>query len=362
MRKFSMVLIASILFSSSVFSFEGAVKVESYEALLQAVRDIHRKAQLIVDQQKVQEMWEIGKRIDEHVMLHDNRGAYGKHVLESLAKDLMMSVTELRYDWEFARTYPEAATPWKLGRSHYEALLAVNDPKKRLEIENQDAQEKWSLDRLRREIQRYKLRNKNPNLVPILPGKVGVYQMVRAEEGPYKNQLVLDLGFSNYFKFGNMGEFKEGDLVFAESVLSEKGLATRFNFKRVLPLESREQLHISTEKNPVYGDASMLRTYPAYVLNVYDGDTFTAIIDLGFGITREQRIRLRRLDAPELEDTDGVAAKAVLEKVLGAHSKVLIQVSKSDDQYGRGLADVWVNDKDISQELLDSGFFTVRES
>ena len=85
------------------------------------------------------------------------------------------------------------------------------------------------------------------------------------------------------------------------------------------------------------------------------------MINLGFGVLLEQRLRLRQLDAPEIISSEGKEAKAVLEKILQrSRGPMVIKVSKGDDQYGRYLVDVWINGKNIAQELLDSGLFTVR--
>ena len=41
--------------------------------------------------------------------------------------------------------------------------------------------------------------------------------------------------------------------------------------------------------------------YKANVTSVYDGDTITADIDLGLGVfIKKQKLRLSRIDAPEL--------------------------------------------------------------
>ena len=107
-----------------------------------------------------------------------------------------------------------------------------------------------------------------------------------------------------------------------------------------------------------------------------DGDTLKAAIPLGFGFTTVQKLRLRGLDAPEIESADGQEAKAFLEeRLLKAKTPVLIRTVKSD-KYDRYLADVWValvlNEQErlrqkpdvpvradgyiyVNQELLDEG-------
>ena len=100
---------------------------------------------------------------------------------------------------------------------------------------------------------------------------------------------------------------------------------------------------------------TQLFTYTATVTQIVDGDTFHALIDLGFGITLSQRVRLRRIDAPEIESAEGKEAKAYLEKILARdQGRILIQ-GHDLDQHGRPIADVWVKGKPIDQELLDEG-------
>ena len=78
-------------------------------------------------------------------------------------------------------------------------------------------------------------------------------------------------------------------------------------------------------------------------------------IDLGFGITMAQRVRLRRIDAPEIESAEGKEAKAYLKKVLSRDPGRILMKSVDIDQHGRPLADVWVKNKPVDQELLDQG-------
>ena len=98
-----------------------------------------------------------------------------------------------------------------------------------------------------------------------------------------------------------------------------------------------------------------LFTYQAAVTQVVDGDTFHALLDLGFGITFSQRVRLRRIDAPEILTADGKEARASLEKILFRDRGRILLQSTDLDQHGRPIADVWVQNKPIDQELLDQG-------
>lgn len=104
-----------------------------------------------------------------------------------------------------------------------------------------------------------------------------------------------------------------------------------------------------------------LNHYAATVTQVLDGDTFDAVVDLGFGLTALQRFRFRGLDAPEADTEKGVAAKKFLvDQMTKAKGRVILKVATSD-KYGRYLADVWIpnagdpNYVHLNQKLIDEG-------
>lgn len=339
-------------------------KVETYDQLLLAIRTVQKNSQLRIDlainQEKIRQAWETGRLIQDHVGQNQktHQEVYGKQVMKRLSKDLGRGAGELYFTLEFSRAYSELPQTKNLTITHYRDLLRINDPEKRRALEKRAEAEGWNTTKLRLEINRLGMKKVETDLQlkTIKPGKLGVYKMVRATHGPYQGELVLDLGFSNYFKLGSMEEFKEGDLVFVKPVKhSKKGLATRYQFEKVLPAKTREEIHIATKKNPIYGDESMLYTYSATVTQVVDGDTFKAMVDLGFGITTHQKIRLLNIDTAEIVSSEGQEAKRHLEKILARENGRLLITSKTFDLHGRALAHVWVEDKLIQQELLDQG-------
>lgn len=76
------------------------------------------------------------------------------------------------------------------------------------------------------------------------------------------------------------------------------------------------------------------------LVRVIDGDTFVASIDVGFGFTTTQRIRLMGCDMPERNQPGGKAATAQLMAYLGGAERLIIQTVKLDS-FGRWLA--WVS-------------------
>jgi endonuclease YncB( thermonuclease family) len=354
---FSIFLILVLISSGALQAQTAALsKVETYDQLVAAIREVRTESQKrvaqAVAQEKVREAWETGKLIDEHILLHQERAEYGKQVLLKLAKDLGVSDTELGYMLRFARAYPIAPAPGKLSWAHYRELLSLNDSKEREQMTKQAESHHWSQKKLRREIKKLKVPAGAPlpAEVPLeaRPGIPGTYRVLKATAGEFTGALVLDLGFSNYFKPENTTGLQEGDIVTFEKGKLQKSQA------------GEEALY----------------TYPVDVIEVIDGDTLKAAVPLGFGFTTVQKLRLRGLDAPEIVSTDGQEAKAFLEeRLLKAKTPVLIRTVKSD-KYDRYLADVWValvpNEQErlrqepavpvradsyiyVNQELLDEG-------
>jgi len=311
--------------------------VETYDQLLTAVRatraETRERIETAVAQEKVREAWTIGKLIDEHVLHHKERADYGKYTIERLAKDLEISRTELYFMLRFARDYPTVWPAKQLSWSHYQALMRVKDPELRQELAEKAEKEKWTRDELRQAVRKI---NKPEAEAPVIlnpdskPGKLGMYLIVRSERGNDPDELVLDLGFSTYRRFRNSKAFKEGDII-------KRG---RSGYEKI--------------EN---ADEDSLHTYRILTHKVVDGDTFWALIDLGFGITMNQKLRLRGLNAPEIESADGLEAKEYLEEAL-ASGEILIRTVKSD-KYDRYLADVFVNDRYINQDLVAQDLATI---
>lgn len=96
--------------------------------------------------------------------------------------------------------------------------------------------------------------------------------------------------------------------------------------------------------------------YNAIVTNVVDGDTIDVEIDLGFSIKLKQRLRLYGVNTKELHSKDNndraeaLSAKNYLETEI-ANKSVTLETFK-DDKYGRMLANVFINDVCINNQLL----------
>ena len=85
--------------------------------------------------------------------------------------------------------------------------------------------------------------------------------------------------------------------------------------------------------------------YHAKIVKVYDGDTCTCEIDLGFNITRRVKIRLVGINTPEIRTKDLEEKEAgyksrdwLAERVLD--KKVLLHTAKKG-KFGRWLGTLW---------------------
>ena len=97
------------------------------------------------------------------------------------------------------------------------------------------------------------------------------------------------------------------------------------------------------------------------VVKVIDGDTIDIIIDLGFGLTKKERVRLAGIDTPESRTKDleekkfGLEAKAFLERRLSECENLWVSTEK-DGKYGRMLGNVWCGITNINEEMVGRGY------
>jgi len=108
---------------------------------------------------------------------------------------------------------------------------------------------------------------------------------------------------------------------------------------------------------------TQLYNYRALVTKVYDGDSITADIDLGFGIwMRDQKIRLYGIDTPELrgeERPDGLIARDRLRDLILGKEIIITSYKDRSGKYGRWLATVFLDNSDgfenVNTTLLAEG-------
>ena len=309
--------------------------VETYGQLVQAIRETQAANQPPAKQGMVREAWTIGKLIETHVAQHKLWGNYSQEVDQWLARDVHLTLRELQEKRYFARIYPENAPSYDLGWGHYYEMLDVKDAQLREEMAKKAEQGKWPREKLREELKKV-LPEKMPeekSLPSPALGKLNVYPIVKAEDG---RRLKIDLGFNMDLNVPEGSNLQEGDFVSPAAA-------------------GRGPLHA------LRATQNDLHNYPATVIQVLDGDTLDARVDLGFELTTTQRFRLRGLDAPELGTPEGTAAKAFLVDLMTQNPKVMIRVTDLD-KFRRFTAEVWSGGKSINQEILSHGFAVLEPS
>lgn len=84
--------------------------------------------------------------------------------------------------------------------------------------------------------------------------------------------------------------------------------------------------------------------YRAKVTEVYDGDTVTAVVDLGFKVSFEIKIRLYGINTPELRGDSreqGLVSRDRLRELILDKEVVIKTVKDKTGKYGRYLAEIY---------------------
>ena len=105
-----------------------------------------------------------------------------------------------------------------------------------------------------------------------------------------------------------------------------------------------------------------LYEYKCKVTRVVDGDTIDALIDLGFDVKYNSRVRLYGIDTPESRTRDkdekvrGKLASAFLKEAVDNGKTVVLRTKLSDSRgkFGRVLASVIVDEVDINQAMIEN--------
>ncbi len=161
-------------------------------------------------------------------------------------------------------------------------------------------------------------------------GKLNTYRLLETESLSGKRTLLVDLGFSTFrdlsqrpkrkFRGGEIVEWKGGSRLVKSRRASEKDLFTyNGSFERII-----------------------------------DGDTFWVKIDLGFGVSTRQKLRLRGVDTPEMKTRAGKKAKRFVEEELKSVSSVILTTTKPD-KYDRYLSDIYYRGICLNKRLLETG-------
>lgn len=308
-------------------------KTTSYQALHEQIEKIFTETRLEIENLKLLTYWQTGHLL--HQYLEKNEGIVSEaSLLEPLGEDLNLERSALFRALQFRRSFPKGIpTASEISWSHVKELLGVPDEVKRKRLLEKSQEAGWPVRRLRLEIQK----ERGPKTkAPQKPGgqlteperrEPGVCRIKSLEtllKGP---RAVVDLGFELYEPFPIAGIFNEDDTV-------------KWNH------EKQQWVKEGSKEDLYY--------YYAVVERVVDGDTLLVHIQVGTKVLRRQYLRLRGINAEELETPRGKKAQAFLLREVKKADRLLIR-TRLTDKYDRFIADVWCGGKYLNQSLLDAG-------
>jgi micrococcal nuclease len=92
---------------------------------------------------------------------------------------------------------------------------------------------------------------------------------------------------------------------------------------------------------------------------IYDGDTITVNIDLGFHTYRTEILRFANLDTPEIrgsERPDGLISRDYVVSRINEAKEIIIRTYKDKTgKYGRYIADIYLDGVLLNDELIEEG-------
>ena len=135
------------------------------------------------------------------------------------------------------------------------------------------------------------------------------------------------------------------------------GVNSKSSKKRAKTTNSKKSTAARSTKNnslnaKVVQNPTILKGYQA--IKVSDGDTMNVQkVENGKVVGEIVKIRMFGIDAPEKTQDYGIESKQALEKLV--NGKTLEIEEKNRDRYGRTVAVVYVNGKNVNEEMVKNG-------
>ena len=310
----------------------------SYQALLRAVKDELTAGLITVQRaleyQRVKTYWTIGKVIRSGVAASSrsltlNAALYAR-ISDDIGRQLGLDLTvdTLRRSVQFHKTYPRFPQNTPLTFTHYLALMRVTDPQKRARLEQQAIRDQTSSCELKEAVLRLNaapaaLIGQSPQTLTVARGEPYVYATRPFADLYGRENMCVDCGFKIHVPIN-------GSIIRNRSGLSNG----KPRYVRVIKQGREYSVRLAVRKR------AMIYTYAARVLRVVDGDTLDALLDVGFGIRLQERLRLRAINAPEIKTRAGLAARDFFTTYLSQCPIVIVRTAKAG-MYGRWLADIF---------------------
>ena len=106
-------------------------------------------------------------------------------------------------------------------------------------------------------------------------------------------------------------------------------------------------------------------TYKAKIVSVYDGDTVTADIDLGFRVwIRDEKLRLSRINTPEVRGVqrpDGLISRDWLRDMILGKEVIIKTLKDKKGKYGRYIVEIYFDGQNINDLLVENGLAEYKE-
>ncbi|KAA1269116.1 DUF1016 N-terminal domain-containing protein [Leptospira interrogans] len=264
---------------------------------------------------------------------------FNSYILNEKSKQRMKTLTEkidkvvkinfskrtLYHALKFYQAYHGKKLDFRLSWSHYRILSVISNVETRKKLEKEAGDKGWSRDLLERYARESGYYGGSKSLKWNRPNGENYHYKIVKNEISSQKKLWIDLGFRCYREL-DAKSFKEGEIV-------------QLTFTKKTWRIQKVSLD------------SFLCHYLGILERVVDGDTFVAQIDLGFGLTARQKIRLLGINAPELNAPGGQESFESLKKKLKPGTNLLIR-THTQDKYGRYLGDVLYLSKKSSYETL----------
>jgi len=321
---------------------------ETYAALLSAVAQLVEKSESVSragrNHALLATYWQVGRLVERALAESTDPG-----LIVRLSRDMNgrfesgFSVRNLHYMRKLHRAFARNELSGRLGWSHYRALVSLSRDEDREELHALALAEGLSVNQLLAQVRRREgLAGAKLNRVP---GALRLYKVTTSSLAtPRRGESVLDLGFEMRIAAATPGV--------------------------VDPAPGTVLVATDTPRGPrysVWGEGPRRYAYAGVVERVLDGDTLIAELDLGFGIGRRQRLRLKGLDTEALGTAEGERAYRFVRRRLRPGSRVVVETFTADP-YGRYLGYVLYSPaadptaeslieagRFLNQELLDAG-------
>jgi len=306
----------------------------SYHTLVRKINRELADLEALFKDRTTRTAWNIGRYIHIHLLEHKDRVDYGKSFYPKLAHDTHRDISTLQRAVQFYRAYPISVTSRKLTLEHYNALMTIQDKNARDKMEQKVIKNNWTIKELRKQLKvnrelshdssdppriSSQLTSSIPQL-SVTRGRLYTYQIVPANKPLTKvAPLVLDLGFRLQHILPSDIRVKEKDLV---ELTFQNGVVVDFHKSDAV-------------KNELF-------TYEAHIEKVIDGDTLLASFYFQGRFLIAQKLRLRGIDAPEMDTPEGKKAKRFVESRLKDCEFVIVKTYKDrTDRFDRYLADIF---------------------